>query len=69
MPLANLIARRINTKSRKYSCQPGIPALGRQRQEDCKFKASLGHQDRPCIQKQNRTKSRKYVSEITNNYR
>jgi hypothetical protein len=28
-----------------------IPELGRQRQEDCKFKGSLGHLVRPCLKK------------------
>jgi hypothetical protein len=32
-------------------CAPGIPALGRLKQEDCKFKASLSYITRPCLKK------------------
>jgi hypothetical protein len=29
----------------------GIPAFGRLRQEDCKFKTSVGYRARPCLKK------------------
>jgi hypothetical protein len=31
---------------------PAIPALGRLRQEDCQFKASLGYRVRPYLKKE-----------------
>jgi hypothetical protein len=44
-----------------------IPELGRQRQEDCKFKGSLGHLVRPCLKKKKtdgRCSSRSRVSAL-----
>jgi hypothetical protein len=37
-------------------CTPVIPAFRNLRQEDCKFKASLGYIERPCLKKQNNKK-------------
>jgi hypothetical protein len=34
-------------------CIPAFPAHGRQRQEDLKFKTSMGSVMRPCLQKTN----------------
>jgi hypothetical protein len=37
-----------------------IPALGRLKQEDCKFQVSMGYIVRPCLKtKQNKTKQNK----------
>jgi hypothetical protein len=33
-------------------CMPGVPALERRRQEDERFKTSLGHTIRSCLKKQ-----------------
>ena len=36
-----------NVNSQVWWCTPVIPVLGRLRQEDCRFKASLGNLVRP----------------------
>jgi hypothetical protein len=36
---------------------PAIPALGRLRQEDYKFKANLGYRVKPCLKKNQTKKS------------
>jgi hypothetical protein len=37
---------------------PVIPALGRQRQKDSKFNASLGYTERSCLKKMNKLKQK-----------
>jgi hypothetical protein len=52
----------VETKARPQTawwCTPVSPALGRLRQKDQEFQASLGYIARPCLTKQNKTKKQK----------
>jgi hypothetical protein len=54
-----------NIKKKLSAVAPGIPTLGRLRQEDCEFQVSLGCIARPCLRTTKKKKKKKNLNIFT----